>query len=118
MTSDLILFLAKANLALAAAVLLALVLRKPVRAAFGARSAYALWLIVPLSILALLIPARTVTLPAPVGEPTASVVTTQAPPSTKGRHQGRAFADACPKAGQNPADRRDHLGPLGLRRLR
>lgn len=66
MTSDLILFLAKANLALAAAVLLALVLRKPVRAAFGARSAYALWLIVPLSILALLIPARTVVLPAPV----------------------------------------------------
>ncbi len=66
MTSDLILFLAKANLALAAAVLLALALRKPVRAAFGARSAYALWLIVPLSILALLIPARTVVLPAPV----------------------------------------------------
>jgi len=66
MTSDLILFLAKANLALAAAVLLALALRKPVRAAFGARSAYALWLVVPLSILALLIPARTVVLPAPV----------------------------------------------------
>lgn len=74
MTSDLILFLAKANLALAAAVLLALVLRKPVRAAFGARSAYALWLIVPLSILALLIPARTVVLPAPVvaGTPVAT----------------------------------------------
>lgn len=84
MTSDLILFLAKANLALAAAVLLVLVLRKPVRAAFGARSAYALWLVAPLSILALLVPARTVTLPAPVAaQPTASVVTTQAPPSTK-----------------------------------
>lgn len=84
MTSDLILFLAKANLALAAAVLLVLVLRKPVRAAFGARSAYALWLVAPLSILALLIPARTITLPAPVrGEPIASVVTPQAPSSTK-----------------------------------
>lgn len=63
MASDLILFLAKANLAMAAAVLLVLALRKPVRAAFGARSAYALWLVVPLSILALLIPARTVVLP-------------------------------------------------------
>ncbi|PIB91883.1 M56 family metallopeptidase [Caulobacter sp. FWC2] len=84
MTSDLILFMAKANLALAAAVVLVLVLRKPVRAAFGARSAYALWLIVPLSILALLIPARTITLPAPVSaEPVASVIGTQAPLSTK-----------------------------------
>lgn len=91
MTSDLILFLAKANLALAAAVLLVLALRKPVRAAFGARSAYALWLIVPLSILALLIPARTVVLPAPVvaGTPVAtaradgpsSPTTTPPPPS-------------------------------------
>jgi len=84
MTSDLIFFLAKANLALAAAVVLVLVLRKPVRAAFGARSAYALWLVAPLSILALLIPARTITLPVPVSTgPAASVVTTQAPPSTK-----------------------------------
>jgi len=61
--SDLILFLAKANLALAAAVLLVLALRKPVRTAFGARSAYGLWLAAPLSILALLVPARTVILP-------------------------------------------------------
>jgi beta-lactamase regulating signal transducer with metallopeptidase domain len=78
MTSELMLFLAKANLALAAAVLLVLVLRKPVRAAFGARSAYALWLIAPLSILALLIPARTITLPAPVAAKPVIAVATQA----------------------------------------
>ena len=77
MASELILFLAKANLALAAAVLLVLALRKPVRAAFGARSAYALWLIAPLSILALLIPARTITLPY---QPTPAPVVANAPP--------------------------------------
>lgn len=63
MTSDLIAFLIEANLVLAAAIAVALVLRGPVRAAFGARSAYALWLIAPLSTLALLIPARTVVQP-------------------------------------------------------
>jgi beta-lactamase regulating signal transducer with metallopeptidase domain len=91
MASDLILFLAKANLALAAAVLAVLVLRKPVRALFGARSAYALWLVVPLSILALLIPARTITLPyaepprpAPVGRAPAKVA---ASVQTSGAHR-------------------------------
>lgn len=76
MASELILFLAKANLAMAAAVLLVLALRKPVRAAFGARSAYALWLIAPLSILALLIPARTVVLPY---QPTSVAAVAHAP---------------------------------------
>lgn len=65
MVSDILLFVGEANLALAAAVLLVLALRRPVRKVFGARNAYALWLIVPLSILALLIPARTIVLPAP-----------------------------------------------------
>lgn len=73
MTSDLLPFLAKANLVLAAAVVLVLLLRRPVRAAFGARSAYALWLIAPLSILALLIPARTVIQPLEPMRPAASV---------------------------------------------
>jgi len=92
MASELILFLAKANLAMAAAVLLVLVLRKPVRAVFGARTAYALWLIAPLSILALLVPARTMTLPyqpAPAAvvahAPTGAVPTAIAPPSAPER---------------------------------
>jgi hypothetical protein len=83
MASDLILFLAKANLALAAAVLLVLVLRKPVRAAFGARCAYALWLVAPLSVLALLVPARTVVQPLDVA-PTAAVIRAPAAPVASG----------------------------------
>lgn len=74
MASDILLFLGKANLALAAAVLLVLVLRRPVRKAFGARNAYALWLIAPLSILALMIPARTIVLPAPSTTAAAPVI--------------------------------------------
>jgi beta-lactamase regulating signal transducer with metallopeptidase domain len=50
-----------ANLAAAAAVLLVLVLRRPARAVLGARTAYALWLVVPVAMLASLLPARTVT---------------------------------------------------------
>ena len=102
MTSDLILFLAKANLALAAAVVLVLVLRRPVRAAFGAGAAYALWLAAPLSVLALLIPARTITLPAPVGvERAASVVTSRAPDfaaATPSRRLGPQQGGAAPIA--------------------
>ena len=58
--------LLRANLAIAAAVLLVLILRRPVRALFGARAAYGLWLIAPLAALAVLLPARTVTVRAPV----------------------------------------------------
>ncbi|HWU80362.1 MAG TPA: M56 family metallopeptidase, partial [Caulobacter sp.] len=76
MTSDLLALLAKVNLVFAAAVVLVLLLRRPVRAAFGARSAYALWLIAPLSLLALLIPARTVVQPL---EPMRSIAVVQAP---------------------------------------
>ncbi|WP_184719176.1 M56 family metallopeptidase [Caulobacter sp.] len=76
MASELAPFLLKTNLVLAAAVLLVLTLRLPVRAAFGARSAYALWLVVPLSVLALLIPARTVVVPF---EPAPALPTVPAP---------------------------------------
>lgn len=76
MASELLPVLLKANLALAGAVFLVLALRRPVRAAFGARSAYALWLVVPLSVLALLIPARTVVVPF---EPVAASPVVQAP---------------------------------------
>jgi beta-lactamase regulating signal transducer with metallopeptidase domain len=81
MASDLLAFLLKANLAMAAAVLLALALRKPVRAAFGARTAYALWLVAPLSVLALLIPPRTITLPAPVAAKPAVIVAVDKTPA-------------------------------------
>jgi beta-lactamase regulating signal transducer with metallopeptidase domain len=79
MASELLPFLLKANLAVAGAALLVLALRRPVRAVFGARSAYALWLVVPLSVVALLIPARTVVVPFKAVVPSS---VTQAPTTT------------------------------------
>ena len=86
MASDLLSLLVRANLALGAAVLLALILRRPVRSLFGARAAYALWLIAPLAVLAVLLPARTIRVPAPVSQPStvqarAVAPTIEAPPS-------------------------------------
>ncbi|NQE64266.1 Regulatory sensor-transducer, BlaR1/MecR1 family / Ankyrin-related protein [Caulobacter sp. RHG1] len=89
MASELAPFLLKANLAVAAAVLLVLALRRPVRAAFGARSAYALWLVLPLSILALLIPARTVVIPfeSAQASPIAQAPSTAAPATAAAQAQ-------------------------------
>ena len=103
LTSDLILFLAKANLALAAAVLLVLILRKPARAAFGARSAYALWLVAPLSILALLVPARTITAPLEPARPARAIVRTPAEAASSVVTSMRASgASSMPLAGRLP----------------
>lgn len=52
--------LLKVNLAAGAAILVVLAMRKPVRRMFGARTAYGLWLLLPLSAVALLLPARIV----------------------------------------------------------
>lgn len=95
MASELIAFLIEANLAVAAAVLLVLALRRPVRAAFGARSAYALWLVVPLSVLALLIPARTITLPSAPAEAIAA--------ATRAPAMAETFPDGSVKAPTPPA---------------
>lgn len=54
--------LLRANLALAVAVAGVMVLRLPVRRLFGARIAYGLWILPPLAVLAMLVPARVVTL--------------------------------------------------------
>lgn len=56
MTVDLLTGLARANLALAAAVLLILLLRRPARRQFGARVSYALWITAPLAAAASLLP--------------------------------------------------------------
>jgi beta-lactamase regulating signal transducer with metallopeptidase domain len=62
MISDLLITLAKLNLAAAAAILIVLVLRRPILRLFGAQAVYALWLIVPMAAIASLLPAlRTVT---------------------------------------------------------
>src|SRR5690606_5125961 len=49
--------LVEATLASTAAIVLVLLLRRPLRKAFGARVAYAAWGLVPVSLLAILIPA-------------------------------------------------------------
>jgi beta-lactamase regulating signal transducer with metallopeptidase domain len=56
----LLLLLGKVNLAMGAAILLVWLLRRLVRAEFGAAVAYALWLTVPVAALASLLPPRTV----------------------------------------------------------
>jgi len=63
--SAFLLLLVKVNLAMAAAVGLVFLLRRPLRASFGAPIAYGLWLLVPVTGLASLLPPRVVTL-APV----------------------------------------------------
>lgn len=59
MASDLSAWLFEATFAGSAAILAVLLLRRPVRAAFGARAAYAMWLLVPVALLATLVPAAT-----------------------------------------------------------
>ena len=59
-SNELLQGLIEATLAGSAAILLVLVLRRPLRRAFGARAAYALWLLGPLAMMATLLPAATV----------------------------------------------------------
>jgi beta-lactamase regulating signal transducer with metallopeptidase domain/ankyrin repeat protein len=80
MAADLLSVLLHANLAIGAAVLLVLGLRLPVRSLFGARAAYALWLIAPLAMIAAMLPARTITAPAP--PPPQPVAPAHAPAAT------------------------------------
>src|SRR5436190_12904847 len=63
MPADLLIGLIQFNLAAGAAVALVAVMRQPIRRAFGARVAYALWLLAPLAGAASLLPARQVGLP-------------------------------------------------------
>jgi beta-lactamase regulating signal transducer with metallopeptidase domain len=71
--SDALLVLVRVNLAAAAAVVLVMILRRPVRRLFGARVGYGLWAVVPLFAAAMLLPARVVTLARPAA-PTAEFV--------------------------------------------
>jgi beta-lactamase regulating signal transducer with metallopeptidase domain len=66
--SEVLTVLLRVNLALALATGLVLALRLPARRLFGARVAYGLWGLVPLAVLAMLIPARVMTATeAPMG---------------------------------------------------
>jgi beta-lactamase regulating signal transducer with metallopeptidase domain len=61
--------LMRMNLALAGAVLLVLALRGAMRMRFGAQVAYALWCIVPTSLIAAMLPARTIEIVARASAP-------------------------------------------------
>jgi beta-lactamase regulating signal transducer with metallopeptidase domain len=69
--SDIALRFLVANFAAGCAIILVLLLRKPVRASFGARIAYSLWLLAPLAAIGSLLPPRTVEIshPAPMVAP-------------------------------------------------
>jgi len=73
MTSDILVNLAKMNIALAAAVLAVMVLRSPFRRQFGARAAYAIWLLVPVAVLATQFPSRMIMMASPLSH-TPSVI--------------------------------------------
>jgi beta-lactamase regulating signal transducer with metallopeptidase domain len=64
--TDCLFLLAKLNLAMAAAILLVSLLRRPMRAAFHANIAYGLWLLVPAAVLASLLPPRIAAVTAPL----------------------------------------------------
>lgn len=60
--TDVLAVLLRVNLAVAVAVAGVMLLRLPVRRLFGARIAYGLWILPPLAALAMLVPARVVTI--------------------------------------------------------
>jgi beta-lactamase regulating signal transducer with metallopeptidase domain len=74
MASDLVLLLLKLNLAAGAAILVVIALRRVMRAWFGARAAYGLWLAVPFAMLAVMLPPRTVEVFLAAAPATTSVV--------------------------------------------
>ena len=64
--SGFLLLLVKGNLAMGAAIILVSLIRRPLRAQFGAPIAYAIWLLVPIASVASLLPPREVPAPAHV----------------------------------------------------
>jgi beta-lactamase regulating signal transducer with metallopeptidase domain len=65
MAADLLILGIEITAAVTAALVLVFILRRPVRALFGARAAYCLWLLVPAVVLAVALPRA----PAPAAEP-------------------------------------------------
>ncbi|RNF85919.1 M56 family metallopeptidase [Montanilutibacter psychrotolerans] len=70
------------TLASSAAIVLVLALRRPLRRRFGAVSAYLLWTAVPAAMLAVLLPATSVVVPAPQPMPAIATVVSAVPALT------------------------------------
>ena len=62
--TDFLLILGKLNLAMAAAIIVVYLFRRPLRILFGAPVAYAIWLLVPIVIFACLLPPRVISPPS------------------------------------------------------
>jgi beta-lactamase regulating signal transducer with metallopeptidase domain len=60
MSADILALLTRTSVVASTAIIVVLLLRRPLRAAFGAQIAYAFWLLAPFAILAALLPARRV----------------------------------------------------------
>ncbi|MDN5782134.1 MAG: energy transducer TonB, partial [Luteimonas sp.] len=65
MPAELSRWLIESTCASSAAIVLVLLLRRPLRAAFGANAAYLLWSLLPLAVLAASLPARVVQVAVP-----------------------------------------------------
>ena len=88
MDAELQAWLFESTLAVTVALLLVLLLRRPVRALLGASAAYALWLCVPVALLAVLLPRG---VEAPLALPVAwqaapAILVVATPDSLPGRH--------------------------------
>jgi len=79
MSADLLAVLARATLAASAAIIVVLLLRRPLRAAFGAQIAYAFWLLVPIATLAAFLPARRIFVSATTAAESAPAIATASP---------------------------------------
>jgi beta-lactamase regulating signal transducer with metallopeptidase domain/ankyrin repeat protein len=79
MSADILDILARMTLAASAAIVVILLLRRPLRAAFGAQIAYASWLMAPLATLAVLIPARQIVAQTPIATPATQDVSLRVP---------------------------------------
>ena len=77
MSADLLAILIRATLAASAALIVILLMRRPLRAAFGAQVTYAFWLLAPIATLAAFVPARAISASpslAPAAAPAATAV--------------------------------------------
>jgi len=75
MSADLLKLLSQTTLACSFAILLVLILRLPLRKVFGARVSYLIWCLVPLAIIAVLVPAQEVVVTITASQPVATGVT-------------------------------------------
>lgn len=116
MAADLLLFGLEQTAALTVALLMVMILRRPIRALFGARAAYALWLLAPAAMLAVALPGR---IEAPATQTPAPAVQTVAPraiapPTVTAQTDDFTLADLKPRRPASWLNPKDHAALLLL----